>query len=112
MSFYLFVSQEISVLVELIVGHMRYLLTDVPPLPNSPPDNVFYPDWPAELGLGAKRRGDAPLLTHGRSKTTLKVVIFHLRCLSWLPRPLGSAYPCASVVHMEPFSSSAFKVLI
>jgi len=27
-------------------------------------------------------------------------------------RPLGSAYPCASAVHMEPFSSSAFKVLI
>ena len=32
---------EISVLVELILGHLRYLLTDVPPQPNSPPDYVF-----------------------------------------------------------------------
>ena len=23
------------------LGHLRYLLTDVPPQPNSPPDNVF-----------------------------------------------------------------------
>ena len=32
---------EISVLIETILGHLRYLLTDVPPQPNSPPDNVF-----------------------------------------------------------------------
>ncbi|KAL0745661.1 hypothetical protein Bca101_101851 [Brassica carinata] len=38
-SFYPFVPHEISVLVELILGHLRYLLTDVPPQPNSPPDN-------------------------------------------------------------------------
>ncbi|KAK8533484.1 hypothetical protein V6N13_122908 [Hibiscus sabdariffa] len=47
-SFYPFVPHEISVLVELILGHLRYLLTDVPPQPNSPPDNVFRPDRPAE----------------------------------------------------------------
>uniref|UniRef100_A0A6N2KH07 Regulator of rDNA transcription protein 15 n=1 Tax=Salix viminalis TaxID=40686 RepID=A0A6N2KH07_SALVM len=34
-SFYPFVPHEISVLVELILGHLRYLLTDVPPQPNS-----------------------------------------------------------------------------
>uniref|UniRef100_A0A6N2NIE7 Regulator of rDNA transcription protein 15 n=1 Tax=Salix viminalis TaxID=40686 RepID=A0A6N2NIE7_SALVM len=45
-SFYPFVPHEISVLVELILGHLRYLLTDVPPQPNSPPDNVFRPDRP------------------------------------------------------------------
>ncbi|KAL0641011.1 hypothetical protein Bca4012_102933 [Brassica carinata] len=39
--FYPFVPHEISVLVELILGHLRYLLTDVPPQPNSPPDNVL-----------------------------------------------------------------------
>ena len=44
MSFYPFVPHEISVLVELILGHLRYLLTDVPPQPNSPPDNVFHLD--------------------------------------------------------------------
>ncbi|PHT25176.1 hypothetical protein CQW23_35187 [Capsicum baccatum] len=35
-----------------------------------------------------------------------------MRCLSGFPRPLGSTKPGASVVHMEPFPSSAFKVLI
>ncbi|KAK7288681.1 hypothetical protein RIF29_02151 [Crotalaria pallida] len=60
-SFYPFVPHEISVLVELILGHLRYLLTDVPPQPNSPPDNVFRPDRPAEAGLSrlfdARERG-------------------------------------------------------
>ncbi|KAI3485427.1 hypothetical protein L1887_51228 [Cichorium endivia] len=59
-SFYPSVPHEISVLVELILGHLRYLLTDVPPQPNSPPDNVFRPDRPAEAGLGSKKRGICP----------------------------------------------------
>ncbi|CAN6871630.1 unnamed protein product [Brassica oleracea] len=59
-SFYPFVPPEISVLVELILGHLRYLLTDVPPQPNSPPDNVLRPDRPAETSLGSKRRGCYP----------------------------------------------------
>ncbi|CAN6973522.1 unnamed protein product [Brassica rapa subsp. trilocularis] len=58
--FYPFVPHEISVLVELILGHLRYLLTDVPPQPNSPPDNVLRPDRPAEASLGSKRRGCYP----------------------------------------------------
>ncbi|WZY99695.1 hypothetical protein YC2023_072024 [Brassica napus] len=58
--FYRFVPHEISFLVELILGHMRYLLTDVPPQPNSPPDNVLRPDRPAEASLGSKRRGCYP----------------------------------------------------
>ena len=78
MSFYPFVPHEISVLVELILGHLRYLLTDVPPQPNSPPDNVFRPDRPAETCLKAKNRGSAPSPPHGISKITLKVVVFHL----------------------------------
>src|SRR5258708_2063701 len=40
-SFYPFVLQEISVLSELTLGHLRYCLTDVPPQPNSPPGFVF-----------------------------------------------------------------------
>ncbi|KAF1891650.1 hypothetical protein Lal_00043797 [Lupinus albus] len=64
-SFYPFVPHEISVLVELILGHLRYLLTDVPPQPNSPPDNVFRPDRPTEAGLGSKNRGCAPPPIHG-----------------------------------------------
>ncbi|CAN7093124.1 unnamed protein product [Brassica rapa subsp. narinosa] len=58
--FYPFVPHEISVLVELILGHLRYLLTDVPPQPNSPPDNVLCPDRPAEASLGSKRRCHVP----------------------------------------------------
>ncbi|CAN1125647.1 Regulator of rDNA transcription protein 15 [Linum perenne] len=62
-SFYSFVPHEISVLVELILGHLRYLLTDVPPQPNSP-------------RLWSKRRGSAPPPIHGISKITLKAVVF------------------------------------
>jgi hypothetical protein len=40
-SFYPFVLHEISVLIELTLGHLRYCLTDVPPQPNSPSDCVF-----------------------------------------------------------------------
>ena len=60
-SFYPFVLLEISVLNELPLGHLRYLLTDVPPQPNSPPDNVFRPDRQAEAALVPKR-GEAPRL--------------------------------------------------
>ncbi|KAK8634823.1 hypothetical protein V6N13_022704 [Hibiscus sabdariffa] len=85
-SFYPFVPHEISVLVELILGHLRYLLTDVPPQPNSPPDNVFRPDRPAEAGLGSKKMGSAPLPIHGISKIKLKVVVFQFR-------PRAPTYP-------------------
>ncbi|PHT26739.1 Regulator of rDNA transcription protein 15 [Capsicum baccatum] len=63
-SFYPSVPHEISVLVELILGHLRYLLTDVPPQPNSPPDNVFRPDRPAERALGPKRGAVPTQLFH------------------------------------------------
>src|SRR5258707_3335728 len=52
--FYPFVLLEISVLNESPLGHLRYLLTDVPPQPNSPPDNVYNPDEPVK-DLEAKR---------------------------------------------------------
>ncbi|KAK8634786.1 hypothetical protein V6N13_022667 [Hibiscus sabdariffa] len=68
-------------------GHLRYLLTDVPPQPNSPPDNVFRPDRPAEAGLGSKKRGSAPLPIHRISKITLKVVVFQFPTY---PTPLKS----------------------
>ena len=52
--FYPFILLEISVLNESPLGHLRYLLTDVPPQPNSPPDNVINPDQPVK-DLEAKR---------------------------------------------------------
>ena len=36
-----FALREVSVLAELALGHLRYLLTDVPPQSNSPPDTVL-----------------------------------------------------------------------
>ena len=46
-SFSPFGPHEISVLIELTLGHLRYHLTDVPPQPNSPPDYVFRTDQPS-----------------------------------------------------------------
>ena len=43
-SFSPFSLHEISVLIELILGHLRYLLTDVPPQTNSPSDFVSRTD--------------------------------------------------------------------
>ena len=84
MSFYPFVPHEISVLVELILGHLRYLLTDVPPQPNSPPDNVFHLDRRPEGRLRSRSRDRVPPPTNGISKITLKVVVFHRRRSSHL----------------------------
>jgi len=38
--FYPFILQKISVLFESTFGHLCYLLIDVPPQPNSQPENV------------------------------------------------------------------------
>ena len=48
-SFSPFGLHEISVLIELTLGHLRYLLTDVPPQPNSPPDYVFCTTQPEKI---------------------------------------------------------------
>ncbi|PHT36257.1 Regulator of rDNA transcription protein 15 [Capsicum baccatum] len=69
-SFYPSVPHEISVLVEHILGHLRYLLTDVPPQPNSPPDNVFHSDRPAERALGPKR---GAVCSHSNPSQKIKV---------------------------------------
>ena len=62
-SFYPFVLHEISVLIELTLGHLCYLLTDVPPQPNSPPDVVFHVDRPEGLNTrtGTAHEGEAGL---------------------------------------------------
>jgi hypothetical protein len=54
-SFSPFGLHEISVLIELTLGHLRYRLTDVPPQPNSPPDYVFCTNHPEQaLNLNLK----------------------------------------------------------
>ncbi|CAF2043637.1 unnamed protein product [Brassica napus] len=72
-SFYPFVPHEISVLVELILGHLRYLLTDVPPQPNSPPDNVLRPDRPMRKRVLGLKEG---LLPASDSRIKLNRVFF------------------------------------
>ncbi len=77
-SFYPFVLHEISVLIELTLGHLCYRLTDVPPQPNSPPDVVSRVDHHHMAYSRIRRRSDWPL-PHGISKTTVRVVVFHRR---------------------------------
>ena len=61
-SFYPFVLHEISVLIELPLGHLRYRFTDVPPQPNSPPDSVFNSDRTANvLNSRGRALAQAPL---------------------------------------------------
>jgi len=40
MNLYPYILHEVSVLIEFIFGHLRYLVTDVPPQPNSP--SIFF----------------------------------------------------------------------
>ena len=78
-SFYPFVLHEISVLIELTLGHLCYLLTDVPPQPNSPPDGVSQSDHRKRLKTRIVTTEAARTLHNGISKTTLRVVVFQDR---------------------------------
>ena len=77
MSFYPFILRKISVLTELILGHLCYSLTDVPPQPNSPPNNVSHMDHTLEVFDSFQVVARIPF--HGISKTTLEVVVFQDR---------------------------------
>ena len=66
---------EISVLIELILGHLRYCLTDVPPQPNSPPDNVFNSDQRSKR-LKSKTYKSVESQFNAISKSTIKAVVF------------------------------------
>ena len=64
-SFYPFVLHEISVLIELTLGHLCYSLTDVPPQPNSPPDGV---SRVARIAAGIQNQGREALAATSRNK--------------------------------------------
>ena len=84
-SFCPFALREISVLIELTVGHLRYRLTDVPPQPNSPPDCVSGSDHRSEwCGLNLEGEACTSLPLHRISKKTMKVVVFQCRLRSHL----------------------------
>ena len=78
-SFYPFVLHEISVLIELLLGHLCYRLTDVPPQPNSPPDYVFRVISP-EINprLNSKKKYKSTTILNEISKLTPRVVVFHI----------------------------------
>ncbi|KAK8660419.1 hypothetical protein V6N13_051345 [Hibiscus sabdariffa] len=99
-SFYPFVPHEIYVLVEVILGHLRYLLIDVPPQPNSPLDNVFCPDRPAEAGLGSKKRGRAPLPIHEIIGFSLSVPVLS-RLFIARGRPPKESFPVRPPAYMR-----------
>lgn len=84
MSFSPFGLQEISVLFELTVGHLRYGLTDVPPQPNSPPDHVFRKGHAVLLPRLELEPTFGRALHHGVSKMTLRVVVLQARFPSHL----------------------------
>ena len=61
-SFCPFALREVSVLAELTLGHLRYLLTDVPPQSNSPPDAVFRSRSPGKNSrLNSRTEGRSPI---------------------------------------------------
>jgi hypothetical protein len=82
-SFSPFGLQEISVLFELTLGHLRYCLTDVPPQPNSPPDRVFRKGRGRLLVL-LILEPVSRILHNGISKMAHRVVVLQDRFLSHL----------------------------
>lgn len=116
--FYPFVLLKISVLHESPLGHLRYRLTDVPPQPNSPPDNVFNPNHRINL-LKYLKMVDRPASLNWISKETIKVVVFHRRRSSHLfytsmslhnvkleSSSTGSSFP---LILRSPFPSLWFR---
>ena len=90
MSFYPFILRKISVLTELILGHLRYYLTDVPPQPNSQPDNVKREGHHTLIKEKVyKSRNKYTInilfLFNSVSKISFKVVVFQVRIDKILP---------------------------
>ena len=98
--FYPFILLEISVLNESPLGHLRYLLTDVPPQPNSPPDNVIGPGRTAKV-LELERGFSHPAPPHRISKKTMEVVVFHRRLRSHLFYTLHVFSQCQTRVKLN-----------
>ena len=98
--FYPFVLHEISVLVESPLGHLRYLLTDVPPQPNSPLDNVNNVGHIRRCLILEGESCDSIPLNY-LSKKTIKVVVFHWRRSSHLCYTLYVFSQCQTRVKLN-----------
>ena len=74
--------REISVLAELILGHLCYRLTDVPPQPNSQPDKVFGQRQPKPCVMQTQSNTTSTcqvIVIYRVSETASEVVVFHGR---------------------------------
>ncbi len=78
-SFYPFILREISVLAELPLGHLCYLLKGIPPQSNSPPEAVM--GWGSALiAFNSFKVNIYIVFTspfNPLSKTSSRVVVFH-----------------------------------
>lgn len=109
-SFCSFTLREVSVLAELALGHLRYLLTDVPPQSNSRPECVLGSDHAgvckAEPRAGppvtpaparASARGKARERAATEAATAQRAPPTHTRATPaerrWEPRSAGPHYP-------------------
>src|SRR2546421_12071844 len=98
--FYPFIQLEISVLNESPLGHLRYLLTDVPPQPNSHltmSSALVEPQRSLILERGFLR----PAQPHRISKKTMEVVVFHRRFRSHLSYALHVFSQCQTRVKLN-----------
>ena len=77
-----FTLHKISVLIEFSFGHLRYNLTDVPPQPNSPTDNVL-------------NKNDLII------KKSIEVEVFHGRLNSLLCYTLNDFSKCQTRVKLN-----------
>ena len=98
--FYPFILQQISVLLESPLGHLRYLLTDVPPQPNSPLDNVNNVGHIRRCLILEGESCDSIPLNY-LSKKTIKVVVFHWRRSSHLCYTLYVFSQCQTRVKLN-----------
>uniref|UniRef100_A0A2N9G2Y7 Senescence-associated protein n=1 Tax=Fagus sylvatica TaxID=28930 RepID=A0A2N9G2Y7_FAGSY len=97
-SFYPFVPHEISVLVELILGHLRYLLTDVPPQCHNP---IFTPGF-------SPARNNRRLEGQPIWEATFAQRFSPTRCnLVREPRPLGKRFTSATTRNFRIVKSSS-----
>ena len=77
---YPFVQHEISVLIELTLGHLRYHLTVVPPQPKPPTSRCLRLGSTGRRAILTLKLGRLHPAPHYRiSKRTTRVVVFHRR---------------------------------
>ena len=76
MNLYPYILHEVSVLIEFIFGHLCYLVTDVPPQPNSPSNSFNRLSHSCEFNF-FKISGKSTLTFNEMSEIVFLVVVLH-----------------------------------